>query len=103
MHREVLGQSHECIVHGSVAMRVILAENLAYNTRALSVRLVGCEAQVVHSEENSPVHWLQTVPDIRQRTPNDHRHCVLQSDNGQHHINDNKRTQVSDSAQTTCI
>ena len=78
MHGKVLGQSHECIVHGSVTMRVILAQNLAHNARTLSMRLVGCEAQVVHGEENSPVHRLETIPDIRQRTPNDHRHCVLQ-------------------------
>ena len=53
---EVLRQSYECVVNRAVAMRVIFAQNVAYDERALSVRLVGGEVELVHAVKDTAMN-----------------------------------------------
>jgi hypothetical protein len=54
------------------------AARLPSRMGALAVRLAGRHAQLVHGEEDAPVHGLQAVAHIWQRPPHDDRHGVLQ-------------------------
>ncbi len=59
-------------------MRVILTHHLTDNSRALHIRPVPRIVGLVHGKQHPPVHRLETVPGIRQRTPHDHAHCVIE-------------------------
>ena len=70
-HREVLGEPDERVVDRGVAVRVVLAHDLADDLRALDVLAVRLEVQLVHHVQNAAVNWLQTVPDVGQCAPDD--------------------------------
>ena len=62
---EVLGHAHQGVVDGLVAVRVVLAHDLAGNPGALHGRSVGPGPQVVHPPEDSTVDGLQAVAGVR--------------------------------------
>ena len=76
--REGLGHAHDGVVDGGVAMRVVFTDDVANHTRRLLVRLVPIVAQLAHGEQHTTVHRLQAVTHIRQRTPDDDAHRVVQ-------------------------
>ena len=57
-------------------MRVIFTQNVADDTRALTIRLIRRNAQFVHRVEDAAVHRLEAVAHIRQRAGDDNRHRV---------------------------
>ena len=59
-------------------MRMIFADDIADDARALLVRLVVVVAQFAHGVQHAPVHRLQAVAHVGQRTPDDHAHGVIQ-------------------------
>ena len=73
---EVLRQAHHRVVHSAVAVRVVLAQHVAHDARALAVGLVGRHAQLVHGVDDAPVHGLEAVAHVRQRAGDDDRHGV---------------------------
>src|SRR5215213_1490150 len=75
-HREVLCQPGERVVDRRVAVRVVFTDDLADDRRALAVRPVRLEAEVVHSVEHAPVDWLEAVPHVRQGARDDNAHRV---------------------------
>ncbi len=77
-HGEVLRHAHQRVVDRQVAVRVILAHHLADHARALDVLLVVVEAQLVHAEQDAPVHGLQAVAHVGQRARHDHAHGVIE-------------------------
>ena len=76
--REVLRHADDRVVDGRVAVRVVLADDVADDARRFLVSTVPVVGQFVHRVQNPPVHRLQTVAHVRQRTPDDHAHRVIQ-------------------------
>ncbi len=77
-HREVLGHADERVVDCRVSVRVIVAHHLAHDLGALGVGAGGAETQLVHRVEHATVHRLEPVAHVGQRSPDDHRHRVVQ-------------------------
>ncbi len=75
---EILGHANHRLVHGRVAVRMVLAQHLTDDAGRLLVRLIGLQAQIVHRVEDAPVHGLQPVAHIGQRPRDDHAHRVVQ-------------------------
>ena len=76
-HRPVLHEAHERVVDRGVAVRVVLAHDLADDARALVVPAVGPVAAVVHGVHDAPVHRLEPVTHVWQRAADDDRHRVV--------------------------
>ena len=77
-HVEGLRHAHQGVVDGRVAVRVILAHDLADDLGALARGPVGREAHLVHAEENAAMHGLQAVAHIGQGAAHDHAHGVIE-------------------------
>ncbi|MNS34195.1 hypothetical protein D3C72_663180 [compost metagenome] len=75
---EVLREAHHRVVDRAVAVRVVLAQHVADDRRALAVLAVGGEVVLGHGEENAAVHRLQAVAHVRQRAAHDDAHGVVQ-------------------------
>src|SRR5215217_5946308 len=73
---EVLGHACQRVVDRLVPVRVVLAHDVSDDRRALTVRPVGLQAEILHGVENSPVDGLQSVTRVRQGARNDHAHGV---------------------------
>jgi hypothetical protein len=59
-------------------VRVVLADHVADDARALLVRAVPVVVQLVHREQHAPVHRLEAVARIGQGAPDDHAHRVVE-------------------------
>ena len=77
-HREVLRHAHQRLVGRGVAVRVVLAEHVADDPRALDVGPVPDVVRLVHREQDAAVHRLQPVAHVGQRPPDDHAHRVIE-------------------------
>ena len=77
-HRERLGQAHHCVVHGGVAVRVVLADDVADRTGRFHVRAVRRVAGLVHGVQDAAVNRLQAVTHVRQGARDDDAHGVFQ-------------------------
>jgi hypothetical protein len=77
-HGEVLRQAYQRVVHGHVAVRVVLAEHLADDARAFFVRRVVADAELVHGEQHAAVHRLEAVAHVGQSARHDHAHRVVE-------------------------
>ena len=75
--REVLGETHDRVVHRRVAVRMVLADHLADDARRLHVLRVPGVAELVHREEAAAVDGLQPVAGVWQRAPDDDAHGVV--------------------------
>ena len=76
-HGEILGQTHQSIVYGSVTVRVIAAQHVTHAGGGLLERLVGCQVILVHGVEDAAMYGLKTVAHIGQSTSHDDTHGVL--------------------------
>ena len=72
-----LGEAHQCIVDGSIAMRVVVPQHLADDLGALVVGPVVQQTDAQHRIKNAPLDRLETVPRIGQGARNNHRHRVI--------------------------
>jgi hypothetical protein len=77
-HREVLRQPHDGVVDRLVAVRVVLADDVADDTGRLLVRPVPVVVEFVHGEQHAPVHRLEAVTGIGKRSAHDHAHGVIE-------------------------
>ena len=59
-------------------MGVIFAEHFTHHTRALAVRTVAGETQLIHRVENPAMDRLETITGVRQSSADDHAHRVLE-------------------------
>src|SRR5215212_11530957 len=75
-HGEALREPHQRVVYRRVAVRVVLTDDLADDRRALAVRPVGLQPQVVHRVEHAAVYGFQTIPHVREGARDDHAHRV---------------------------
>ena len=76
-HRPRLRHPHEGVVERRVAVRVVVAHDVADDAPALHVVAVRAEARVVHAVEDLAVHRLEPVAHVRQRPADDDRHRVV--------------------------
>jgi hypothetical protein len=76
--RKILGESHNRVVNGRIAMRMILTDRVSDDTGRLLIRLVISVAKLVHRPEHTAMDRLQAVADIRQRTSDDDGHCIIE-------------------------
>ncbi len=77
-HGPRLRHTYHGEVDGAVAVGVELTQHVAHDTGALAVGLVRIEVQfVAHIEEDAPVHGLQAVAHVGQRTGYDDRHRIV--------------------------
>ena len=65
------------VIHGRVAVRMVPAEHVADAGGGLFEGLVRGQVVLVHGVEDAPVHGLETVAHIRQRTSDDDGHGIL--------------------------
>jgi hypothetical protein len=76
-HRPGLGQADQGVVDGAVAVRVVLAHDIADHPRALEEPPVGPVPAVVHRPQDADVHRLEAVPHVGQGTADDDRHRIV--------------------------
>ncbi|ABA48200.1 val start codon [Burkholderia pseudomallei 1710b] len=76
--REILSHPDDRVVDRGVAVRMVLTDHVADDTRGLLVRPVPVVVQLVHREQHAPVHGLQAIANIRKGTADDHAHGVIE-------------------------
>jgi len=75
---EFLGETHQRVVDRLVAVRVILADHVADDARALLEGAVGIEPQQAHGVHQAAMHGLQSVAHVGQRARHDGRQRIGQ-------------------------
>src|ERR1051325_10967543 len=76
--REVLHHADERVVDRDVAVRMVLAEDVADDGGGFLVRPARHQAELVHRVEDAPVDRLQAVAHIGQRALHDDAHRVIE-------------------------
>ncbi|OIP30338.1 MAG: hypothetical protein AUK47_25230 [Deltaproteobacteria bacterium CG2_30_63_29] len=66
------------LVDRAVAVRVVLAHDLADDLGALDVAAIGGEVELVHPVEDAPLHWLEAVAHVGQRTRSDDAQRIVE-------------------------
>ena len=64
-HCKILRQTHQSIIDGLVAMRMIAADNIADNAGRFLKPLLRVKAQLAHGKQQAAMHGLQPVAHIR--------------------------------------
>src|ERR1019366_2871633 len=77
-HAPRLRETNESVLHGEVAMRMVLAHDFANDAGALARRAIRLQPHLLHSKKYAAVDGLQSVADIGQRAADDHRHGVVE-------------------------
>ena len=75
---EGLGQADHGVVDGGVAVRVVVAHDVAYDLGGLGVLFVELQAHFLHAVEDAAVHGLEAVADVGQGASDDDRHGVVE-------------------------
>jgi len=70
-HGEILRQTDQSVVNGSVAVRMIAAQHVADAGRRLFERLVARQAIFVHGVQDAAMDGFQAVAHVGQRAPDD--------------------------------
>ncbi len=77
-HRPRLRETDQRVVDRGVAVRVVVAHDVADHARALVEAALGAVAAVVHRVQHAAVDGLETVPDVGQRAGDDDGHRVVE-------------------------
>ena len=77
-HGKRLRQAHQSVVHREVAVGMVFAHHVADDAGALAGGLVGRQAHLLHGVQNAAMHRLESVADVGQRAPDDHRHRIVE-------------------------
>ncbi len=77
-HGEVLRHARHGVVHGGVAVRVVLAQHLADDSGGLAVGRGRPHAHVVHGVQDPPMNGLEPVTGVGQSARHDDAHGVVQ-------------------------
>src|SRR5258705_149829 len=76
-HGEGLGQPHHRLVDGGRAVWVVVAGDVPGDLGGLSEGAVVEQVQLAHRHEDTAVHRLQSVADVRERARDDDRHRIV--------------------------
>ena len=63
-HREVLGHPHQSLVDGHIAVRMVLAQDVADHGSALLVSTLGRETQLMHGIKDPALRGLEAVAGV---------------------------------------
>ena len=77
-HRPVLGHPRQRVVDRAVAVRVVLAHDVADDLGRLAIGAAGDEAAFLAGVEDAAVDRLQSVAHGGKRAADDHRHGVIE-------------------------
>ena len=77
-HGEILRHAHHGVVDRRIAMRMVLAHDVADDARRFAIGPVPVVPGLVHRVEDAAMHRLQTVAHIGQRARHDHAHRVIE-------------------------
>ena len=72
-----LCHDHQCVIDGTVSVRVIFTHGISDDTRTFTVRFVIPDPQFVHIVKCTSLYWFQSVSYIRQGSGNDYAHCII--------------------------
>ena len=75
---KILCHPHHGVIDGLIPVRVILAHDISHDTGGLPVRAVRGHTGFVHPVQDTPVHRLETVTDIRQCPADDDGHGIVE-------------------------
>ena len=76
-HRPRLGQTNQRVVDRRVAVRVEVTHGVGDGLGRLHVTTLGTVAVVPHRVEDAAVYRLEAVADVRERTPDDDAHRIV--------------------------
>ena len=76
-HDPVLGEAHEGVVNGGVAVGVVVLEDFADHAGALVERAVVQQAFAQHGVKDAALHGFQAVAGVGEGARNDDRHRVF--------------------------
>ena len=65
-HVKRLRHAHHCLINGRIAVRVEFTQAVADDTRALAVRFIGRNAELMHCVKYAPLNGFKSVLDARQ-------------------------------------
>ena len=77
-HVEVLRETDQRVVGRNVAVRVVVADHLADDLRALAIGAVRRQPHLPHRVEHASMRGLEPVAHVGQRAPDDHAHRVIE-------------------------
>src|SRR5581483_4098935 len=77
-HRPILREADQGVIHGEIAVRMVLAHHFADDTGAFTGGAVGIQAHLLHRVENATMHGLESVTNIGKRAADDDRHRVVE-------------------------
>ena len=77
-HAPGLRQAHERVIHSKVAVRMILAHDLADDAGALARGPVRLQPHLLHRKKYAAVHGFQAVADVGKGAADDHRHGIVE-------------------------
>ena len=77
-HGPWLSQTHQGVVNGRVAVRVVLTHDVTDDAGALVPAAVGAVTAVVHRVDDPTVYRFEAVAHIGQGTPDDDAHRVVE-------------------------
>ena len=77
-HGEALRHTNHRVVNRAVAVRMVFTHHVPDDTGRFTEWLVIVKTVFMHGVQNTSVHRFQTVSDVRQRTADDHAHCVIE-------------------------
>ena len=74
---EILGQTHDGIVHRRIPMGMVFTQNIAHDTGGFFIGLVGQHPCLIHGIEDASMDRLQAVPHIRQSPLDNDAHGIV--------------------------
>ena len=77
-HVEVLRQAHQRGIDDRFAVRMIVAGSVAADFGALAVAAIGGQAEIVHGDQDAPLHGLEAVAHVGKRARDDDAHGVVE-------------------------
>ncbi len=73
-----LREADQRVVHGKVAVGMVLAHDLADDAGAFTRGAIGLKTHLRHGVKNAAMDGLQSVADVGQGAADDHRHGVVE-------------------------
>jgi hypothetical protein len=77
-HRPVLREADERVVDGEIAVRMVLAHDLADDAGAFARSPIRIQPHLLHGVKNAAVNGLQSVANVGQGAADDHRHRIVE-------------------------
>ena len=75
--RPWLRHTNHRFINRRITVRMVFSHHISDNSRRFFVLLVVEVVHLIHSKEDSPKHWLESISRIWQRTRNNHWHRII--------------------------